>query len=268
MNLRRTLAALALLSLPSLASAQTPAPAPALYGTVDEGVYRVMVGDRRIGTERFLFAIHFDSLYINSDYAQPLRGGDTLRKSQVLVVRHFDNDLIFYRSTLQVPGQPEVIRGLGVGDTVVTTYRESGLGGQGYTLLKPGGRLFAIESNAYALFDLLFRELATRRGWETRPVQLLTLGAHDTIVTSTARALGTQTVTWGGQTVQARKYSLTDGQVEFFAWIGPQGYMLRLEQPVMGLIVEREPPKRAPAKKAAATKPAAPKAPGAKASSR
>ena len=254
----------ALAILPAAAAAQ-PAPAAAIYGVVDQGLYRVSVGGRPVGTETFTFTIHFDSLYINSEYRQPLRGGDTLRKTQMLVVRHFDNDLILYQSHLSLPGSANVTRGVTVGDTVLTTYRESQLGGEGVTLVKPGGRLFAVESNAYALFDLLFRELAVRRGWEQRPVNLLLIGAHDSILTGTARSLGSQTVKWGGATLEARKFGLTDGRVEFFAWIGPKGYLLRLEQPAMGLIVERDPPpvKRV-AKKSSAPKAAPPAKPPSK----
>lgn len=253
MSSRLLLVAGAFALLAASAFAQTPAPGPAqaVYGAVDHGRYHVSVGGRAVATESFVYTIHFDSLYINSEYRQPLRTGDTLLKSQMLVVRHFDNDLLFYNSTLRFPGRPDAIRGITVGDTVLTLYRESEMGGEGTTLLKPGGRMFAVESNAYALFDLVFRELATRKGWEQRPVNLLTLGNADTIVVATARSLGPQTVTWGGTKLEARKYSLSDGRVEFFAWIGPKGYMLRLEQPAMGLIVEREPEKRAARKPAA-----------------
>jgi hypothetical protein len=243
--------ALALLSASAFAQAPSPGPAQAVYGSVDHGVYRISVGDRRVASESFVYTIHFDSLYINSEYRQPLRGGDTLVKSQMLVVRHFDNDLLFYNSTMRIPGHADAIRGITVGDTVLNVFRESETGGEGTTFLKPGGRMFAIEANAYALFDLVFRELATRKGWEQRPVNLLTLGGTDTIVVATARSLGTQTVTWGGTKLEARKYSLSDGRVEFYAWIGPRGYMLRLEQPAMGLIVEREPAKPAVKKPAA-----------------
>lgn len=257
MSLRWLLPFISLASFAAASAAQpTPGTAPqAVYGAVDKGLYRVSVGGRPVGTEAFTFTIHFDSLYINSEYTQALRGGDTLRKSQMLVVRHFDNDLIYYKSNLSIPGRAEVIRGITVGDTVLTTYRESELGGEGLTHLKPGGRLFALEANAYSLFDLLFRELAIRRGWEQRPVNLLMLGNQDTILTGAARSLGPQTVKWGGTRLEARKFSVTDGRVEIFAWIGPKGYLLRLEQPEMGLIVEREPPpvKRV-AKKAAAPK--------------
>lgn len=241
------LPALAVLFAAAAAHAQRPATSTGVYGTVDQGIYRISVAGRPVGFEPFTWSIHFDSLIVESAYRQPLRAGDTLRKDQQLVVRTFDNDLVFYRSTLVLPGSPALTRGLTVGDTVFTLYREHEAGGgSGVTHLKPGGRLFVIESNAYALFDLLFRELASRRGWEERPVHLVLLGAADTVLTSTAKTLGTQRVRWGNTPLEARKFSLSDGRTVFYAWIGPDGRMLRLEQPSIGLIVEREPP---PAKK-------------------
>lgn len=262
---RRLLPIAALLLLASAPSqAQHSGPAAAYYGEVDAGIYRISVGDRPVAYELFALTIHVDSLFVNSEYRQALRGGDTLRKSQLLVVRHFDNDLLFYRSVLRFPGRPTVTRGITAGDTVLTLYREAEHGGQGNTVLKPGGRVFAIESNAYAMFDLLFRELATRRGWQERPVNLLMLGDADTLLAATAKSLGSQAVRWGGSTVEARKYSIGDGPVVFYGWIGPGGYLLRLEQPAMGLIVEREPPRAARSAKKPAAKSASPSKPAAK----
>jgi len=226
----------------ALAAAQDKGTAPpAIYGIVDQGTYRVSLGGRPLGYEVFTFTIHYDSLYIFSEYRQPLRG-DTLRKSQVLAVRHFDNDVFYYGSTIRVPGQRDRTHGLSLGDTVVTTYQESGGGGEGITHVRPAGRLFVIESNAYALFDLLFRDLALRKDWERRPVNLVALGDQDTVLQATARSLGSDTLRWGNAPVTARKYSVSDGRTVFNAWVGPQGAMLKLEQPAAGLVVVRDPP--------------------------
>lgn len=266
MSLPRLLVFLALCAIafaaPPGASAQTPKAAPRIYGAVDSGHYNVSVAGRPIGFEVFTFTIHFDSLFIESEFRQALADGDTLRKYQMLVVRHFDNDLILYKSVITLPGRARMLRGITLGDTVITMFREDEEGGEGITIPRPGGRLFAVEPNGYALLDLLFREMATRKDWEQRPVNLILLGP-DTVLTSTARSLGAQTVRWGGATMEARKYSVTVGPSVFYGWIGPKGNMLRLEQPELGLIVEREPPpaKSAPRKSAGASKPAPKSAP-------
>ena len=44
-----------------------------------------------------------------------------------------------------------------------------------------------------------------------------------------------------GETVMAEKFSITDPWSEFFAWVSPNGRMLRLTLPAVGLRVDRDP---------------------------
>jgi hypothetical protein len=249
------MAAAALAAAP--AGAQGPA-APRLHETVDQGHYTVTVGGRQVGFEVFAFTIHFDSLFVNSEFRQPLRGGDTLRKNQMLVVRHFDSELIYYHSVFTAPGRIPMSRGITVGDTVVTIYQEGAEGGSGMTHQRPGGRLYPVEANGYALLDHLFRELAARGGWQERRVNLVLLD-RDTVVTSVARSLGNVKLLWGADSVETRKYGVYVGPNAFYAWVGPKGTMLRLEQPEARLLVERAPAKGAKKKAATASKPASSK---------
>jgi hypothetical protein len=242
----------ALVLLPCGAPAQEGPPAP-LYGIVDQGAFKVTFQEHALGRETFEIAIHAESLYVMSEYRQPMRQGDSLRRTLLLVVRHFDNDLIAYKSTLRLPDSPKITRGVTLGDTVVNVYRESETGGEGVTFVRPPGRLFVVESNLYALLDLLFRDLNSRQGWTTRPVNLVVVGERDTVVQATARSLGPETTRWGNGPITANKYSVSDGRTEFVAWMAPKGYTIRIEVPAIGLRVEREAPpvRRAPAKKPA-----------------
>jgi len=186
-----------------------------------------------------------------SSYRQPLRDGDTLRKAVSIVVGKFDYELNSYESVLQI-GSRRVVRGIGLGDTVITLYREDeSRGGDGYTFIRPPGRIFALESNSYVLFDIMSRNLA-KHTVDRWPLQVVALGDRDTIMQIEARSMPPETIRWGNGPVTARKWSLSDGETTFILWIGPQDYMLRLEQPKIGLRVERQPP---PVRQVGAKKP-------------
>jgi hypothetical protein len=208
--------------------------------TLDTGVYRVWSGDRAVGFETFSYVLQNDSLVIGSYYRQPLRGGDTLRKSVMLAVTPLDYDLRFYQSTFTVPGD-KVVRGLSFGDTVFTAYHERKGQGEGVTYQRPPGRLYALESTAFVLFDIMCRSLA-KRSFETWNLNVFVFGSQDTLLRVVARDLGPESLRWGNAPVTARKLVFDDGSTEFHAWIGPGGDMLRLEQPATALRAEREPP--------------------------
>lgn len=261
------LAALAalLVAAPAWAQPARSGAPPVLYQSVDSGMYRVFYQNRPIAYELFDFTIHYDTLYVTSEYRQALKTpGDTLRKVNLLLVKQADSDFILYRSNLLLPKRPEIIRGVTPGDTIINFYRENPAGGEGFTHIRPPGRIYVVESNAYATYDLVFRDLASRRGWDRRPVNLAVVSEEDTILEVTAQSLGEETIPWGGGPVAARKYSLSDGQVTFLAWVGPRGTMLRFENPAISLRVELVPARRAakrPAPKAPAPKPPAAKPP-------
>jgi hypothetical protein len=222
---------------------------PVIAGEVDRGSYSVYQGDRAIGSEVFLFATHGDTLVIQSEVHQMLprsSSSDTLEKSMTLVVGALDYDLWSYRSYQSLRGQT-IKRRLTLDDTLFTSYRETGVLGAGERLIRPPGRLFVIDPQFFVLFDIMCRNLHGR-SFEKRPLSILLLGARDTVLQVEATHLGTETIRWGSRPIQARKLSFTDSTSEFFAWVHPNGHMLRLKQPASGLLVEREPPasKRGP----------------------
>ena len=219
--------------------------------TIDAGRFKVRVQDRVIGDELFNYTAEMDSLVILSHYRQPLRDGDTLQQSVVVVVGKLDYGLNSFQSTMTL-GSRRVTRGIGLGDTVVTLYREDeSRSGDGYTFVRPPGRLFTLESNSYVLFDVICRTLA-KHAVDRWPLQVIALGDRDTIMEITARSLPAEMIRWGNGPINARKWSLSDGSTTFTVWIGPQNYMLKLEQPRLGLVVERDPP---PVRKAKAKTP-------------
>ena len=58
-----------------------------------------------------------------------------------------------------------------------------------------------------------------------------------------AVVMGSETIRWGGRPVVARKVKLiADSQTTFTLWVGPQGQLLRLSEPLGGLRAERDPP--------------------------
>lgn|GEM_PF-3655391 len=217
--------------------------------TTDLGVFRIWSHNHAVGTETFSYVLQGDSLVIGSHFRQPLKDGDTLRKVVAMAVSAFDYDLRFYQSNFEMPGRQET-RGITFGDTVFTAYREMNGRGEGLTYLKPMGRLYALESMAFVLFDVMCRNLA-KREFETWTMNVFALGPVDTLVTVRARNLGEEQIRWGNAPVTARKIGFEDATTSYTAWIGPQGYMLRLEHPFTSLRVEREPP---PARQAGASR--------------
>ena len=66
------------------------------------------------------------------------------------------------------------------------------------------------------------------------------LAAEDTTVDAMVTDMGKEMIRWGAKPVQARKLRIGDTTSEFFAMVGPQGYMLQLLQPSTGLRVVRK----------------------------
>jgi len=229
----------------ALGAVPSPEVAAVPAGVIDSSTFRVYQRDRALGTETFSYESMGDSLHIFSHVVQVLPGPDgdlAIDKQVVLTVSAFDYDLKAYQSTLKAGGR-DLTRGLVMNDTAFTAYRESqDLGGVGDRLLRPPGRLFVLDGQVFVLFDVMCRNLHGTT-FDSRSLSVIVLRDEEDQVTQiTATNLGTETIRWGARPVTARKLRFADSYATFHAWVGPQGYMLRLEQPASGLRVERVPP--------------------------
>jgi hypothetical protein len=146
-----------------------------------------------------------------------------------------------YQSTRVFRGRTTV-RAVVIADTHYVAYREADGSGEGDSRVLPPGRLFVMDSQIVALFDLLCRSLHDA-SFDSRPVNLLALGPRDTMLDARAVSLGSETIRWGKRAVVARKLQLVaDDQTTFTFWVGSQGQLLRVIEPVGGLRAERDPP--------------------------
>jgi hypothetical protein len=247
------LAAVLLLAVPAGAAPAADRQAPGQ----DEGEYSVSLDGRVVAREQFEYGSLGDSLQMASSYRQP-QGRDTLVVSTIALVTRSDFDLRHYVSEARLKGELRT-RGIGLGDTVFTAYREGWGRGDGLTRVRPPGRLFVLQNDCFTLYDLIGRSLA-KRSFETWPLNVFFMGEADTLLQATARHLGTVPLTYGGRTVQARKLAISLGETTFLTWHGPNGELLRLEQPDYKLKVVRRAPAAKPAassgSKAPVTKPA------------
>lgn len=234
----KTIASLFLLLAAALAR---PAALPA--EVLDAGTYEVYQGDRALGVEAFGFERLSDSLYVYSSVTQkiPSPSGElTLEKSMKLLLHEFDGGLILYESIQTLNGE-KLVRAIVPSDTSMTVYREGSHVGEGVTIVRPPGKLFIIDAQVFALFDLLCREMSAHQ-FERRPIQLFVLAGQDTTVAASVTDQGTETIRWGAKPVQARRFRIADDDSEFFAMVGPRGDMLQLHQPASGLRVIRKAP--------------------------
>ncbi len=211
---------------------------------IDKGTYRVYQHDRALGTETFSYESIGDSLSVFSHVVQVLPGPDgdlPIDKQVVLIVSPFDYDLKFYQSTLKAGGR-DLTRGLVVHDTAFTAYRESSdRGGMGDRFARPPGRLFVLDGQVFVLFDVMCRDLGAK-AFKQRPVSVILLRDElDQVTEITVTDLGADSIRWAARPMVARKLRFADSYSTFHAWVGPRGYMLRLEQAGSGLRVERDP---------------------------
>ena len=208
----------------------------------DAGTYRVYQKDRLLGTEDFWMHTGHDSLLVRSSLREllPRPGGipDSLSKVAQLVLAAGDGNLVGYVSQEYVNGSP-LRRELVMYDTTYTSYRQRGLGGYSDVFVRPPGRLYVVDPQVFALFDLLFRHMH-EQSFDERPVTMVYLAGRDTSVEATVKRLGADSVRVGKRSLAAEKFSFTDPWAEFFAWVSPTGRMLKLTQPVVGLRVERD----------------------------
>jgi hypothetical protein len=213
-------------------------------GVIDAGMYKVYQRDRALGTESFEFDSRGDSTAIFSRVNQVLPGPDgdlPIVKAAQLVVGAFDYDLRSYKSTIKAKGK-DVTRGLVVEDTALTAYRESSTtGGYGDRFARPAGRFFVVDAQVFVLFDVMCRSLAGS-SFKQRKVSIILLrDEQDQMTAINVTDMGADTLRWAARPVVARHLRFSDSYATFHAWIGPQGYMLRLVQDETGLRVEREP---------------------------
>jgi len=236
--LRRVLAALA-----AFAAFALPQAARAQVFTPDDLFYRVYQGDRLLGRERVTFEQKSDSGVVISTTRQllPRPGGavDTLLKTSTTIIAIADGTLRGYQSTEIVNGDV-MSRMLSMSDTTYTSYRQSRVSGFGDTFARPPGRIYVVDPQVFALFDLLCRDFH-RQSYDERPVTMLYVTARDTAVEARVKRLGKVPFKVGDRQITAEKLSIKDPWSEFTAWVSPTGQMLRLWLPAVGLRVDRDP---------------------------
>jgi hypothetical protein len=218
--------------------------------TLDEGTFRVSQRGRALGAETFVYERGGDSMRVFSSVYQtvPAADGDQVfEKRAVLIANAFDFALARYQSE-QKYRQRTVVRGIEAHDTTVTLYREIDGSGEGTSFALPPGRAFVIDAAVFTLFDVICRNLH-RQSFTSRPILVVAIGESDSVYEARATDLGTETIRWGKQTVQARKLAIGDDHNSFDVWVSPRGRMLKLEHAASGLRVERDPATVKPAPK-------------------
>jgi len=227
-----------------VAAAIAATPGAARSGVIDKGSFKIYRGDRALGAETFeIFETH-DSLYVRTrqyitvptpEGEEPLERGADLRVDRTdFSLRDYTSNRTFHGVTTK--------RGLVLSDTHYVAYREDARGGEGESRALAPGRIYVMEAQLVALFDLICRSLHAV-SFESRPLNLLALGPRDTMLDARAIVLPNETIRWGAKPMVARKLQIVaDRQTTFTLWVGPQGQLLRLKEPSGGLRAERDPP--------------------------
>ena len=216
---------------------------------IDKGSFVVYSRGQVVGAESFSIEARGDSLNVSSRAYQTFRtdqGEESIDKRMVLLAHRSDFGLRMYQSNQRFRGE-ELVRGIVIGDTAFTIYREVNGAGEGDRRVLPPGRLFVLDAQLFSLFDLICLSLRERT-FETWPISLVTLGERDSVLEATATHLGHETIRWSAKPVKARKLRISDGGTTFLVWADPAGRMLRLVHEPSELRVERDsqPVKRAP----------------------
>jgi hypothetical protein len=209
----------------------------------DVGSYSVYAHDRLLGTERFTLEPHGDSVMVVSNVDETLptpRGDQKLVKKVGSVFRALDYGILDYTSETQWLGN-SLRRGIVPSDTTFTSYHETNKGGYGDTSLRPPGRFFVIEPQAFVTFDVLLRSLHGKMlGERNLPVVMIS-EPTDTVLQLRVIPGANETIRWNSRPMAAHRVTLTDGNSSFVAWLSSRGRMLRLEESRSGLRVERDP---------------------------
>ena len=236
-------AALAALAAGATLALLSPAPGYAANFIPDQGVYHVYQNNYLLGTERVTFEQRGDSAIVISVVKEHLPHPDgkldTLSKTSTLIASIRDGGLRDYTS-YEVLNGDVLNRTLSMADTTYTSYRQSDTGGFGDTFARPPGRIYVIDPQVFAMFDVLCRDMHAQR-FEERPVTLLYITARDSAVDGRVKRLGTGPFKFGRDTLTAEKFSMTDPWSEFLMWTAPDGRMVRLMMPAVGLRVDRDP---------------------------
>lgn len=218
----------------------------------DKGTLKTFVGDRAVGVEAFQYQAEADTIVVTSELYQSRTsssGPDTLRKSMTLVLGAFDLQMRFYDSVQRYAGHT-LRRSVVPRESTFTAFFDLDNGGEGRAYTLPAGHFYVLDSGLFSLFDVMGRMLHGRP-FQKRSIMLFTLGQVDSLIEASVSDLGTETVRWGAKPVQARKLEFSDGGTRFLVWTGPDGRMLRLEQPESRMRVERDPPPVRPRKRSA-----------------
>jgi hypothetical protein len=226
------------------------------YKELDKGKFVIRVKDKVIGAEEFGIEARSDSINCLAKSSRTRttdQGEEEIQKFAGMSFGRLDWDLRMYRSEETFRGQT-LVRGVTIDprDTVFTVYRERKDGaGEAMRYATAPGRMFVMDSGVYTLFDVLCLHLHGQT-FQSRPVNILTFGARDTVMEAQVVDLGRETIRWGARPMQARKLQVSQGPLSFELWVDPQGRMIRLAHAPTGLMVEREAP---PIKKRGATAP-------------
>jgi len=218
---------------------------------LDEGRLVVSQGGKAVRAEDFSFQKAGRALLVtaSSTVSAPGAAERPVDKNMVLIMDAADYAIEKYRSAWVLPGDT-LWRGVAFepGDTVSTLWRESTTGGSGDRVPMPPGRIYVLDPPLFTTFSVIARSLHGKV-CDHRPIKVLVLGARDSVVDATVNEIGNETIRWGARPVVARKLVIGDRQTDFVAWVGPDGRLLRLEQPTTGIRVDRAAPplkKRAP----------------------
>jgi hypothetical protein len=139
----------------------------------------------------------------------------------------------------QVINRDPLRREITMQDTTYTSTRTHGLGGYTDMLVRPPGRLYIVDPQVFALFDVVLRDVG-RQAVDERGVTMIYLAGRDTTAEALVKHMGRDTVRIGARRYAAEKYSISDAWSQFFAWTSPTGQMLKFTMPLAGLRVERD----------------------------
>ena len=217
----------------------------ASHGNVlDEGTFIISQNGKPVRAEDFAIERTSDTLLVRASSMVSLPGqvARPVDKSMILMVGPLDFAMGSYWSQ-QSAGPDTIRRGIEVapGDTVFTTWRQINRKGVGDIVSMPPGRLYILDPPLFTTFNFLGRTLQGK-ACDRRPVQVFVLGARDSMVDATVTDVGSETIRWDDQPVQARKLVIADEATSFTAWFAPDGRMLRLEQPRDSIRVDRKAP--------------------------
>ncbi len=237
------LRALALL-LAVVAALPAAPPAAALPVTLDLGRFTLSQDGQPARVEDFVFDRYGDSLVVRAASSPWREKAEDLRfdKFMMLVADARDFELLSYSS--QFGARADTLRRgitLARGDTAFTLWREHNGWGTGDALARPPGRLYVLDAPLFTLFGYIGWTMQGRT-FDRRPINIVVLGARDTVVVGTVTDAGTEELTWNGQAVEARKLLIGDQQTTVEAWFTSDGHMLRLLQERTGIRAERDPP--------------------------